>query len=170
LSYTYPEPLRGKHDCGDFCCGDEDLDVWLHRYARHAENAGSARTFVTTSAGNVVGYYALSVGQVGAAEATDRLLKGQPRGRSVPVLILARLAVDRRHQGKGVGWSLLQDAFLRCAVAAENVGARAIVAHAREEANSFYDRFGFEASPMDPLQRILLMKDARAFIDENEES
>jgi predicted N-acetyltransferase YhbS len=169
VSYAHPEPLRGKHDCGDFCCGDEDLDVWLHRYARHAEAAGPARTFVSTSAGNVVGYYALTVGQIRAMEATDRLLKGQPRGRPVPVLILARLAVDRRHQGKGVGRSLLQDALLRCMAAAENVGARAIIAHAREEASTFYDRFGFEASPADPLQRILLMKDARAFIEENED-
>lgn len=170
MSYTYPEPLRGKHDCGDFCCGDETLDQWLHRYARHAENAGSARTFVTANAGKVVGYYALTVGQIAAAEATGRLLKGQPQGRPVPILILARLAVDRRHQGKGVGWSLLQDAFLRCSAASENVGARAIVAHAREAANHFYDRFGFEASPVDPLQRILLIKDARAFIEENEAS
>jgi len=168
VSYTHPEPLRGKHNCEDFCCGDEDLDVWLHRYARHAEAAGSARTFVTTSAGNVVGYFALTVGQIGAVQATGRLLKGQPRGRPVPVLILARLAVDRGHQSKGVGRSLLQDALLRCMAAAENVGARAIVAHAREEANTFYDRFGFEASPADPLQRILLMKDARAFVEENE--
>jgi predicted N-acetyltransferase YhbS len=146
------------------------LDLWLHRYARHAEDAGSARTFVTTSAGAVVGYYALTVGQVGAADATDRLLKGQPQGRPVPALILARLAVDRGHQGEAVGRSLLQDAFLRCMAAAENVGARAIIAHAREGASTFYDRFGFEVSPADPLQRILLMKDARAFIEENEES
>jgi GNAT superfamily N-acetyltransferase len=168
VPYTYPEPLRVKHDCGDFCCGDEELDAWLHRYARHAEAAGSARTFVTTSGGKVVGYYALTVGQVAAEEATERLLKGQPRGRPVPVLILARLGVDRGHQGKGVGWSLLQDAFLRCMAVSENVGARAIIAHAHEEADSFYDRFGFEASPADPVQRILLIKDARAFIGENE--
>lgn len=168
MAYTHPEPLRGKHDSGDFCCGDEDLDIWLHRYARHAEDAGSARTFVTTSAGSIVGYYALTVGQIRAMEATDRLLKGQPRGRPVPVLILARLAVDSRHQGKGVGRSLLQDALLRCMAAAEHVGARAIIVHAREEASNFYDRFGFEASPADPLQRILLMKDARAFIEEHE--
>lgn len=168
MSYTYPEPLRGKHDCGDFRCGDEELDAWLHRYARHAEAAGSARTFVTTTSGKVVGYYALTVGQVGAEEATERLLKGQPRGRPVPVLILARLGVDAGHQGRGVGWSLLQDAFLRCVTASENVGARAIIAHAREEADSFYDQFGFEASPVNPLQRILLIKDARAFVKENE--
>lgn len=168
MSYTYPAPLRGKHDCAGFNCGDEDLDAWLHRYARHAEAAGSARTFVTTSGGKVVGYYALTVGQIAPAEATERLLKGQPHGRPIPVLVLARLGVDKRHQGKGVGWSLLQDAFLRCIAAAENVGARAIIAHAREGASHFYDRFGFESSSLDPLQRILLMKDARAFVEENE--
>lgn len=168
MPYTYPEPLRGKHDCGDFCCGDEELDAWLRRYARHAEAVGSARTFVTTSGGKVVGYYALTVGRVGAEEATERLLKGQPRGKPVPVLILARLGVDSQHQGNGVGWSLLQDAFLRCMAASENVGARAIIAHARGGADSFYDRFGFEASPANPRQRILLMKDARAFVKENE--
>jgi GNAT superfamily N-acetyltransferase len=169
VTYTFPEPLRGKHDCGGFSCGYEELDRWLHRYARHAEAAGSARTFVTVNSGKVVGYYALTVGEVQAAAATGRLLKGQPPEKPVPVLILARLAVDKRHQGKGVGRSLLQDAFLRCAAAAENVGARAIIAHAREEANKFYDRYGFETSPADPLQRILLMKDARAFVEENEE-
>lgn len=168
MAYTFPEPLRGKHDCGGFGCGDEELDRWLHRYARHAEAAGSARTFVTVNSGKVAGYYALTVGEVQAAAATGRLLKGQPPGKPVPVLILARLAVDKRHQGRGVGRSLLQDAFLRCAAVAENVGARAIIAHAREEANKFYDQYGFEASPADPLQRILLMKDARAFVEENE--
>lgn len=168
MPYTYPEPLRGKHDCAGFHCGDDEMDLWLHRYARHAEAVGSARTFVTTSGGKVVGYHALTVGEVGAEEATERLLKGQPRGRPIPVMVLARLAVDEGHQGKGVGYSLLQDAFLRCMAAAENVGARAIIAHAREEVNRFYDRFGFEVSPADPLQRILLIKDARAFVEENE--
>lgn len=168
MAYTHPEPLRGKHDCGDFRSGDEALDIWLHRYARHAEAVGSARTFVTTSAGQVAGYYALTVGQIEPIEATERLVKGQPQGRPVPVAILARLAVDKRHQGREVGRSLLQNALLRCAAVAEIVGVRAIVAHATEEANDFYDRFGFEASPSDPLQRILLMKDAWAFMKENE--
>jgi len=168
LAYAHPESLRGKHDCDDFRCGDEALDVWLHRYARHAEAAGSARTFVTTSEGRVVGYYALSAGQVEALEATERLVKGQPQGRPVPVVILARLAVDERHQGKGLGRSLLQDALLRCAAVAEIIGMRAVVAHATEEANDFYDRFGFEASPVDPLHRILLMKDLKKLMKEGE--
>jgi predicted N-acetyltransferase YhbS len=166
LTYTRPEPLRGKHDLADFCCGDEGLDVWLHRYARHAEAVGSARTFVTTSQGVVVGYFALTVGQVDPKEATERLLKAQPKGRPVPVLLLARLAVDMRHQGGGVGRSLLLDALLRSATVAETVGMSAVVAHVEEDASGFYDQFGFEASPSDPLHRILLMKDLRALLSE----
>lgn len=164
MAYSRPEPLRGKHGLEDFSCGEESLDNWLQRHARHAEAAGSARTFVTTTDGaRVVGYYALAIGQVGPDDATDRLLKGQPAKRPVPVLLIARLAVDKKLHGRGLGTSLLQDALLRCGSVAETVGVRAIVAHANEHASGFYDQFGFEASPTDPLHRILLMKDLRRF-------
>jgi predicted N-acetyltransferase YhbS len=103
---------------------------------------------------------------VEAGDATERLLKGQPSNRPVPVVILARLAVHSDHQGKGLGRSLLQDALLRAATAAESVGIRALVAHAEEGASGFYDRFGFESSPTDPLHRILLMKDLRQLLSE----
>jgi ribosomal protein S18 acetylase RimI-like enzyme len=166
MSYTQPEPLRGKHDFGDFSCEEEALDSWLHRHSRHAEAAGSARTFVTCDGSRVIGYYALAIGQVEPENATDRLLKGQPARRPVPVLVLARLAVDRRHKERGIGRSLLQNALLRCVGVADSVGVRAVVAHANEHASGFYDRFGFEASPSDPLHRILLMKDLRRFLEE----
>lgn len=166
MTYTQPEPLRGKHEFGDFCCEEDALDNWLHRYARHAEAAGSARTFVTCAGDLVIGYYALAIGQVEPDDATERLLKGQPAKRPVPVLVLARLAVDRSHKNQGVGRSLLQDALLRCAAVAESVGVRAVVTHANEEASDFYSQFGFEASPTDPLHQVLLMKDLRRFLDE----
>lgn len=166
MGYSQPEPLRGKHNLGDFCSEEDALDNWLHRYARHAEAAGTARAFITTDGEHVVGYYALAIGQVGPADATARLVKGQPTKQPVPVLVLARLAVDRRHQGKGLGTSLLQNALLRCVDVAESVGVRALVAHANELASPFYDQFGFEASPTDPLHRILLMKDLRLLLGE----
>lgn len=166
MAYTYPEPLRGKHNLGEFACGDLHLDEWLQRYARHAEAAGSARTFVTTDGSRVVGYYALTVGELDSGQATERVLKGQPKQSAVPVLILARLAVDDGHQSAGVGRSLLHDALLRCAVVAESVGIRAVVARAKERANGFYDRWGFEASTSDPLHRMLLMKDLKKLIEE----
>jgi GNAT superfamily N-acetyltransferase len=161
VGYSRPEPLGAEHSTQGFTCGEAALDTWLDRYARHAEATGSARTFVTTDDGvHVVGYYALTVGQVESAEATDRLLKGQPSDRSVPVAILARLAVDRRCQGEGVGRSLLQDALLRTHGVSKEMGIRALLVHAlTEEAAGFYARFGFEPSPLDPLQMFLLMKD-----------
>jgi GNAT superfamily N-acetyltransferase len=166
MAYSRPEPLRGKHDFGSFGCGEESLDSWLHRYSRHPEAAASARVFVTTDSTHVAGYYALAVGQVEPVDGTARLVKGQPQGKPVPVVILARLAVDERHQGQGLGRSLLQDALLRVAGAAGAVGIRALVVHAYEEARDFYLRFGFEPSPTDPLHLILLMKDVARFLDE----
>jgi predicted N-acetyltransferase YhbS len=167
VAYSRPEPLRGKHSTEEFRSGEESLDVWLHRYARHAEASGSARTFVTSHDGKrIVGYYSLTAGVVEPAAATERLLKGQPEGRPVPVALLGRLAVDLGHQGAGLGRSLLQDALLRTAQTAERVGIRALVAHAlTEHAATFYGRFGFEPSPTDPLHVILLMKDLRRFLD-----
>jgi len=165
MAYSRPEPLRGKHNLEGFCSGEESLDVWLLRRARHAEAAGSARTFVTTDGKRVMGYYALGIGQVQPEDATERLLKGQPAARPVPVLVLARLAVDRQHQGQGLGRSLLQDALLRCDGVSKSVGVRAVVAHAHPEAAGFYDYFGFEESPTDPLHRILLLKDLRHFLE-----
>jgi GNAT superfamily N-acetyltransferase len=167
MTFSRPEPLRGRHRLEGFGCGEESLDSWLQRHARQAEAAGSARTFVTTTDGErVVGYYALAIGQVGPDDATDRLLKGQPARRPVPVLLVARLAVEEGLHGAGLGTSLLQDALLRCDSVAETVGVRAVVAHANAQAGGFYDRFGFEASPTDPLHRILLMKDLRRFLSE----
>jgi GNAT superfamily N-acetyltransferase len=169
VAYSRPEPLRGKHDCAGFSSGEGELDVWLERYARHAESAGSARTFVTTADGaRVAGYYALAVGEVASDDATKRLLKGQPPGRSVPVVILARLAVDQNHQGTGVGTSLLQDALLRTAGIAEEVGVRALVVHAMTTtARNWYLQFGFEPSPTDPLHLVLLVKDLKKLLDEH---
>jgi predicted N-acetyltransferase YhbS len=166
MGYTSPEPLRGKHDLGEFCSGAADLDEWLRRYARHAEHAGSARTFVSCHSGRVVGYYTLAIGQVNPDDATSRLLQGQASGRPVPVIVLARLAVDQDHQRKGLGGGMLEDALIGCSVIAEHVGVAAVVAHSHDDAAGFYDKFGFEQSPTDPLHRILLMKDVRALLDE----
>jgi GNAT superfamily N-acetyltransferase len=165
MAFTQPEPLRGKHEVGGFDCGEQSLTTWICRYARHAEATRSARVYVATAGdSNVVGYYALTVGQVDPARGTARLAKGQPPGQPVPVAILVRLAVDQTHQGRGLGRSLLQDALLRCASAAQQVGIRALVVHSFEEAAGFYEAFGFEPSQSDPFHRVLLMKDIERFL------
>lgn len=167
MPYTQPEPLDRRHVVDGFDCGEPALDEWLERFARQAQASGSARTFVTTTDGTtVVGYYALAAAQIEPSEATERLLQGEPKQRPVSAVLLARLAVAREHQGAGVGRSLLQDAVLRCLQASESIGVRAMLVHAKHErARAWYQQFGFEPSPTDPLHLMLLMKDLRAFVD-----
>jgi GNAT superfamily N-acetyltransferase len=109
-----------------------------------------------------VGYHSLAAGSVNKQDATERAAKGLPN-YPIGVVLLARLAVDRREHGRGLGRALLKDALLRAVSAAEIVGVRAVLVHAlNDEARRFYARFDFEPSPFDPLHLMLLMKDIRA--------
>jgi predicted N-acetyltransferase YhbS len=166
VRYSLPEPLRGKHSTEGFECGEPALDVWIEKHARQAEASGSARVFVTTADGEkVVGFYALAAASVSPKDATERLMKGQPKHHPVPAIPIGRLAVALGHQGNQVGRSLLQDALLRCATAADSIGARAVIVHAiSDNAAHFYGRFGFEASPTDSHHLILLMKTLRKLL------
>lgn len=121
---------------------------------------------MTTDDGEkVVGFYALGAASVRPKDATKRLMQGQPEHQSVSAILIGRLAVDRRHQGKQVGRSLLQDALLRSATAADSIGARAVIVDAiSDDAAHFYERFGFERSPTDSRHLILLMKDLRKLL------
>jgi predicted N-acetyltransferase YhbS len=166
VGYSPPEPLRGKHNTEGFECGEPSLDRWIEIHARQAEASDSAKVFVTTDGGErVVGFYALSAASVSPEETTERLMKGQPKHQSVPVVLIGRLAVALEDQGNQLGRSLLQDALLRSASAAESIGARAVVVHAiSDDAARFYERFGFETSPTDPHHLVLLMKDLRKLL------
>lgn len=165
MAYSRPEPLERGHDRSGFSCGEPELDRWLADYALAAQASGSARVFVSTEGQRVVGYYALAAAQVTPEDASERARKGQPKRRPQPAVLLARLAVDLAQQGQGLGWSLLQDAMLRSNEAAEELGIRLMLVHAKDEATSrWYKRFGFEESPTDPLHLILLMKDLRVLL------
>ena len=104
----------------------------------------------------------MAVGSVEPASAAPRVTKGIPRN-PVPVIILARLAVDLQHQGSGLGKALLKDALLRTAQAADIAGIRALLVHAKDEtARQWYLNWEFEPSPSDPLHLFLLLKDIKA--------
>lgn len=168
MGYRSPEPLAAEHEVSAFDCGEPALDDWLKRHARASHAGGGARVFVTThteKAAAVVGYYALAAAQVEPRGAPERLLKGQPGERPVPVVLLARLAVDGEHQRRQVGASLLRDAMLRVLQAADPIGIRALVVHAKHDrARAWYQQYGFEASPTDPLHLVLLIKDIKRLV------
>jgi len=162
-----PEALDRGHRLDGFDCGRESLNVWLAEHARQAAAAGSARTFVTTDADQdrVVGYYALAAAAVAHEQATSRVRKGMPR-HPIPAVLLARLAVDRSVQARGLGAWLLRDAMVRALSASEAMGIRAMLVYAiDEDARGFYERFGFDPSPTDPFNLQLLFKDLRATLE-----
>ena len=157
--------MQALHHVEPFDCGVPALDNWLRRHALQSQRADAARTFVLCDAERVVGYYALSVGSVDFSHAPERISKGLAR-HPVPVMVLARLAVDRVYQRHGIGRGLVRDAILRTLQAAEFAGIRAILVHAKnDQLTGFYQRIDFEPSPLDPLVLMLLLKDARRTIE-----
>lgn len=156
-----PEPLHSKSPLAGFDCGKHSLNDWLLRHALQAQGSGSARTFVASDGATVLGYYSLVVGQVEPIEAPERVRKGMGQ-YPIPVMVLTRLAVSQTAQGQGIGVGLLQDAIRRTLNVAEQVGIRALLTHPiDDDAARFYQRFGFEPSPLQQDQLLLLLKDAK---------
>jgi GNAT superfamily N-acetyltransferase len=162
--------LDPQDNVDDFSCGQPDLDDWLKRFALINQRAGMTTVFVTLSDNNVVGYYALATGGVERADAPDRVTRGVP-AHPVPVVLLARLAVDSTAQKIGLGRALLRDALIRVAAAADEIGIRALLIHAKDDnARDFYmSQAEFEPSPTDPLHLFLLMKDLKKLLARQEE-
>lgn len=164
MTLRAPEPLDAQHRLEGFDCGKPPLNDWLLRHARQAQGSGSAKTFVVADDERIAGYFSLTVGQVDTLEAPERIRKGMGQ-YPVPVVILARLAVSQRDQGRGIGAGMLQDAIRRTFLIAEQAGIRAMLTHPiDEEAARFYNRFGFIASPLREQQLLLLLKDARRWL------
>jgi GNAT superfamily N-acetyltransferase len=164
MTLRSPESLGSQHRLDGFDCGKQALDEWLVRHARQAQSSGSAKTFVVADDDRVAGYFSLTVGQIDTFDAPERFRKGMGR-YPLPVVILARLAVTRHDQGRGIGFGLLQDAIRRTFLIAEQAGIRAMLTHPiDDEAAKFYLRFGFIQSPLREQQLLLLLKDARRWL------
>lgn len=150
-----PEPLSAQHQVDTFFCGESVLDEWLKRRALANQASGASRTFVVTDwQGLVMGYYALAAGAVIRQDATRSVRQNMPD--PVPVMVLARLAVDARAQGIKLGASLLKDAVERALVVSQNAGARALLMHAlNDRARQFYMHYGFQVSPVHPMTLML---------------
>jgi len=156
------EKLHRRHVVEIFDCGEDALNRFLVRFALPNQMANASQTYVgLTDDDVVVGFYTLVVGEVRYEGAPERLTKGLAR-HPVPVMLLARLGVDTKWHGKGIGAGLLRDAVLRTLQVADIAGVRALAVHAKNDAaRSFYERFDFQPSPTDPLHLFALIKDLR---------
>ena len=158
------EKPRRDHPIEGFDCGREELNRYLLRYAWQNQQAGATQSYVCITGEVIVGYYTLAVGHVMLEDAPARLKKGRAK-HPIPIMLLARLAIDCRWQGRGVGKALLRDALRRTLQAADIAGIRAFAVHAKdEEARRFYEHFDFVPSPADPMHLFLLLEDVRRIV------
>lgn len=153
-----PDLLADSHITDGFDCGDPSLDHWLAHRARRNQIEGASRTWVISQRARVIGYYASSTGVVLRSESTKRAARNQPD--PLPALLLGRLAVDQQWQGHGLGAALLKHFIVKSLEVAQITGVRVLLVHAKNpEAAAFYQRHGFDPSPVDDLALMLLLKD-----------
>lgn len=158
MKLTPPMPLAEHHVTEGFSCGVGSLDQWLKRRGLKNQIQGASRTYVVCHETRVVAYYALASGAVTTTQATGRFRRNMPD--PIPVVVLGRLAVDQTLHGKGFGRSLVRDAAMRILQAADAVGIRGVVVHALSDAaKTFYEKVGFEPSPLDPYMLMVTLAD-----------
>jgi len=163
--YAPIRKLAATDQADAFDCGHASLNQFLQRYALVNQKANSAQTYVCCRGNEVIGFYSLAVGSVDPEAAPSRVMKGLAL-HPVPVMILARLAVDKEHQHKGLGQALLKDALRRTAQAAHIAGIRCLLVHAKDDAaRNWYESWELEPSPTDPYHLFLLLKDLKSLLN-----
>ena len=162
-----PRPLERRDDRSRFQSGNSEIEDWFQRFAWQNHRTGNARFFVTTQEPETLGFYALSMGAVQRSKLPDPLKPSQ-RPEPCPVLLLARLAVDQRAQGRGIGAALLKDALLRAYTLSNEVGFAALLVHcADDHARAFYLNQSSQFVPCPGAQNhlVLPLRALREFID-----
>ncbi len=162
-----PRLLKHEDERARFQSGNAEIDDWFHRFAWQNHRARNARVFVTTQELETLGFYALAMGGVSRSDLPEALKPGR-RPAPCPVLILARLAVDQRAQGRGIGAALLKDALLRAYTLSNEVGFAALLVHcANDQAREFYLSQCSQFVPCPGAQNhlVLPLRALREFID-----
>jgi GNAT superfamily N-acetyltransferase len=158
--YAGPAILTGDHVLEAFDCGKPALDDWLCNRALANQTSGTTRTWVLVEEGSaeVIAFYASSTASILRSSTPTRIRRNQPE--QIPAILLARMAVDQRHTGKGLGAALLKHFMTKALEVAQSVGVRVLLIHAKDdEAKTFYSHYGFVESSFDPLTLMMLLGD-----------
>lgn len=149
--YVSPEKLEKRHNLKNFDCENDKLNEYLKKYALQNQKKNISKTYVTQVEEKIIGYYTLTFGSVDKIELPGSINRNLP-SYQIPVMVLARLAIDKNHKGKGLGKGLLKDAILRTIQASDIAGIKAILVKAKDEkAKAFYKKLDFIESPVDDL-------------------
>jgi hypothetical protein len=162
--FSEAEKLNKSHFIKDFDCGNNALNDYLKKYALQNQNKNISNTFVVKKDSIVIGYYTLTFGGVTKNCLPDSLNKHLPNYQ-IPVMILARFAVELKEQGKGLGKALLKNAILKTLLASEIAGIKAIMVNAKDKKNKiFYKSYGFQESNIDELNLFLSIESLKDLI------
>ena len=160
--------LDTRHERSTFSCGVDTLDRYIKERASQDQRRNTARVFVATSgaSASVIGYYTLSSAGIELGALPPDLDRRLPRYPQVPCVLIGRLAVDRDHQGTGLGARLLRDALRRILAWHTEIGAWAALVDALDEgAVAFYERFGFLRFVDEPLRLFVPLETVRRALD-----
>jgi GNAT superfamily N-acetyltransferase len=161
-----PSLISHEHEIMNFDCGEPSLNLWLKSRAIKNNISGASRCFVICDKKEVVGYYCLSAGAISREFAPKIMRRNMPD--PLPVLVLGRLAVDKKYHNKGLGSALLRDAMIRSVSVAEETGVFAILIHAlSEQAKRFYMSRGFVESPLQPMTLFMTIETIRSILTES---
>jgi GNAT superfamily N-acetyltransferase len=165
LDFKPPAPITADQKLADFDSGESSLNEWLKKRALKNHMSGASRCFVLCAGANVIGYYSLSAGAISHETAPKSMRRNMPS--PLPVLLLGRLAVDKRYHNQGIGQALLRDAMLRAVNVAGDAGVFALLVHAlSDQAKQFYLSRGFVESPLQPMTVIMTIETIRSVLAE----
>jgi GNAT superfamily N-acetyltransferase len=165
LDLTPPTPITADQELTNFDSGEFSLNEWLKKRAFKNQAAGASRCFVLCTGVEVIGYYSLSAGAISHEAAPKAMRRNMPD--PLPVLLLGRLAVDKRYHNRGIGQALLRDAMMRAVNVSGNAGVFAILVHAlSDQAKQFYLSRGFVESPLQPMTLIMTIETVRSILAE----
>src|SRR5665811_616004 len=165
LDLTQPAPITANQALANFDSGEFSLNEWLKKRAFKNHAAGASRCFVLCAGKDVIGYYSLSAGAISHEAAPKAMRRNMPN--PLPVLLLGRLAVDKRYHNQGIGQALLRDALMRAVNVAGDAGVFAILVHAlSDQAKQFYLSRGFVESPLQPMTLLMTIETVRSILAE----
>jgi GNAT superfamily N-acetyltransferase len=165
LDLTPPSPITADHQLINFDSGELALNDWLEKRALKNQASGASRCFVVCAGLEVIGYYSLSAGAISQEAAPKAMRRNMPD--PLPILLLGRLAVDKRYHNQGIGQALLRDAMLRAVNVAGEAGVFAVLVHAlTDSAKQFYLSRGFIESPLQPMTLFMTLATIRSILAE----
>lgn len=165
VKYSLPQRIDLEHIVENFDCGETSLNDWLHQRALKNDLTDASRTYVVCCNKIVVAYYSLHLGCIQHSEAVRKIKRNMPD--PIPAIVLGRLAVDVKHQGKGLARALIKDMFLRAIQVSDLAGTKAVLVKAlNDEVITFYQSFGFIPSKTAPLLLMKAISEVRASFDE----